>query len=78
MLAVTNTIGDVASILFGVPGEPTLVATTSVHPEAGARERRGTSVAPSLGVFVFMYGLLERAPGVTSPPGSVLVWLGRG
>jgi hypothetical protein len=36
MLAVTNTIGDVASILFGIPSEPTLVATTSVHPQAGA------------------------------------------
>ena len=52
--------------------------TTFLYLKLGARERWATSLALSLGGFVFVYGLFERALGVPFPPGSLLTWLGYG
>jgi putative tricarboxylic transport membrane protein len=66
----------VAVWLVGFAGA-TLV-TTFLYLKLGARERWVTSLALSLGGFVFVYGLFERALGVPFPPGSLLTWLGYG
>ena len=55
----------------------TFVMTLS-YLRLGAGERWATSFALSLGGFLFVYGLFERALGVPFPAGSLLVWLGYG
>ena len=54
------------------------LVTTFLYLTLGARERWPISVALSLGGFVFVYGLFERALGVPFPPGALLAWLGYG
>ena len=66
----------VAIWLAGFAGATLL--TTFLYLKLGARERWVTSLALSLGGFVFVYGLFERALGVPFPPGSLLTWLGYG
>jgi hypothetical protein len=58
-------------------GGATLVMTL-LYLKVGAGERWGISLALSLGAFLFVYGLFERALGVPFPAGSLLVWLGYG
>ena len=52
--------------------------TTFLYLKLGAREPWPVSVALSLGGFVFVYGLFERALGVPFPAGSLLAWVGSG
>jgi hypothetical protein len=52
--------------------------TTFLYLKLGARERWPISVALSLGGFLFVYGLFERALGVPFPPGRLFDWLGYG
>jgi TctA family transporter len=66
----------VAIWLLGFP-VATLV-TTFLYLTLGAREPWPVSVALSLGGFIFVYGLFERALGVPFPPGSLLAWVGSG
>ena len=66
----------VAIWLVGFAGA-TLV-TTFLYLKLGARERWAPSLALSLGGFVLVYGLFERALGVPFPPGGLLTWLGYG
>ena len=58
----------VAIWLVGFAGA-TLV-TTFLYLKLGARERWALSLALSLGGFVLVYGLFERALGVPFPPGA--------
>jgi len=64
----------VAIWLVGFAGATLL--TTFLYLKLGARERWATSLALSLGGFVFVHGLFERALGVPFPPGALLAWLG--
>ena len=66
----------VAIWLLGFPVATLL--TTFVYLKLGAREPWPVSVALSLGGFIFVYGLFERALGVPFPPGSLLAWVGSG
>jgi Tripartite tricarboxylate transporter TctB family len=68
-------VGMLVAIWLVGFGAATLL-TTFLYLKLGAREQWGVSVALSLGGFVFVYGLFERALGVPFPPGSLLVWLG--
>ena len=52
--------------------------TTFLYLRLGAREPWAVSVALSLGGFVLVYGLFERALGVPFPAGSLLAWVGSG
>jgi TctA family transporter len=52
--------------------------TTFLYLKLGARERWPMSIALSLGGFLFVYGLFERALGVPFPPGRLATWLGYG
>ena len=52
--------------------------TTFLYLRLGAREPWPVSVALSLGGFVLVYGLFERALGVPFPAGSLLAWVGSG
>jgi len=52
--------------------------TTFLYLKLGARERWPISVGLSLGGFLFVYGLFERALGVPFPPGRLFDWLGYG
>ena len=68
-------VGMYAAIwLVGFPGA-TLV-TTFLYLKLAARERWAPSLALSLGGFLLVYGLFERALGVPFPPGRLLAWLG--
>jgi hypothetical protein len=70
-------VGMYAAIwLVGFPGA-TLV-TTFLYLKLAARERWAPSLALSLGGFLLVYGLFERALGVPFPPGRLLAWLGDG
>lgn len=62
--------------LVGFAGATLL--TTFLYLKLGAREGWMPSLALSLGGFVFVYGLFERALGVPFPPGGLLTWLGYG
>ena len=66
----------VAIWLLGFPVATLL--TTFLYLTLGAREPWPVSVALSLGGFIFVYGLFERALGVPFPPGSLLAWVGSG
>jgi TctA family transporter len=66
----------VAIWLLGFPVATLL--TTFLYLTLGAREPWPVSVALSLGGFIFVYGLFERALGVPFPPGSLLAWIGSG
>jgi hypothetical protein len=52
--------------------------TSFLYLRLGAREPWSMVIALSLGGFVFVHGLFERALGVPFPPGSLLAWLGYG
>jgi TctA family transporter len=52
--------------------------TTFLYLKLGARERWPVTVALSLGGFLFVYGLFERALAVPFPSGRLLDWLGYG
>jgi hypothetical protein len=64
----------VAIWLVGFAGATLL--TTFLYLKLGARERWATSLALSLGGFIFVHGLFERTLGVPFPPGALLAWLG--
>jgi Tripartite tricarboxylate transporter TctB family len=66
----------VAIWLLGFPVATLL--TTFLYLTLGAREPWPVSVALSLGGFIFVYGLFERALGVPFPPGNLLAWVGSG
>jgi hypothetical protein len=70
-------VGMFAAIWLVGFGGATLVMTL-LYLKVGAGERWGISLALSLGAFLFVYGLFERALGVPFPAGSLLVWLGYG
>jgi hypothetical protein len=70
-------LGMFAAIwLVGFAGATFMMTLTYLR--LGAGERWVTSLALSLGGFLFVYGLFERALGVPFPAGSLLVWLGYG
>ena len=62
--------------LVGFAGA-TLVMTLPL-PEARRGRAMADSLPLSLGAFLFVYGLFERALGVPFPAGRLLVWLGYG
>ena len=71
MAAVTNTTGDITSILFGIPGEPTTAATiVDGHPMAKKGEAGralGAAIMSSLFGAVFGAFVLALAIPVVRP-----------
>src|SRR2546428_11309653 len=63
MAAVTNTTGDITSILFGIPGEPTTAATiVGGHPMAKKGEAgRALGAAIMSSLFGAVFGALVLA-----------------
>src|SRR5262245_24723827 len=74
MLAVTATTGDITSILFGIPGEPTTAATIVDGSRHGQerrgrpRPRRGDDELPYWGGFRRRCARARHSPGATAGP----------